>query len=426
MKHYKYLIIGNSAGGIGAMEAIRKIDKDGSMAVISDESHHTYGRPLISYYLANEIEFDKIFYRPFDFYEKNGIDSLLGKRVAHINFKQHSVTLGDGDEIEFEKLLLSTGGEPFVPFINGLEDHEFFTFITLDSALKIRDRLARGNVKTAVVLGGGLVGLKATEALIGRGIDVKVVELAERVLGPVMDDQASEMVRTVLTENGVEVLTGHTIAEVLGQNGKVNGVLLDNGVKIDCELLIVGIGVRPRIELVKDTPVETGRGIAVDKRMRTTVADIYACGDCAEVYDFIMDGFRLTPLWPTAHIGGRVAGSNMAGVEKEYVWGTGMNAVDFFGFPVISAGLLDPPEDEDMEVLIKLDLGTKTYKKFLIRDDHIVGMILLNEVDRAGVILGLMRDKVDVTSFKDDLLREDFGAAYLPRKIRDEINTMAV
>lgn len=426
MKHYKYLIVGNSAGGIGAMEAIRKIDKDGSMAVISDEPHHTYGRPLISYYLANEIEFDKIFYRPSGFYERNGIDALLGKRVAQINFEQHSVTLGDGDEIEFEKLLLSTGGEPFVPFINGLEDHEFFTFITLDSALKIRDRLARGNVKTAVVLGGGLVGLKATEALIGRGIDVKVVELAERVLGPVMDDQASEMIRTVLTENGVEVLTGHTIAEVLGQDGKVNGVLLDNGVKINCELLIVGIGVRPRVELVKDTPVETGRGIAVDKRMRTTVADIYACGDCAEVYDFIMDGFRLTPLWPTAHIGGRVAGSNMAGVEKEYVWGTGMNAVDFFGFPVISAGLLNPPEDEEMEVLIKLDLDTKTYKKFLIRDDHIVGMILLNEVDRAGVILGLMRDRVDITSFKDDLLREDFGAAYLPREIRDEINTVAV
>jgi NAD(P)H-nitrite reductase large subunit len=116
----------------------------------------------------------------------------------------------------------------------------------------------------------------------------------------------------------------------------------------------------------------------------------------------------------------------MAGVEKEYVWGTGMNAVDFFGFPIISAGLLNPPEGEEMEVLTKLDLDTKTYKKLLIRDENIVGMIALNEVDRAGVILGLMREKVDITSFKDDLLREDFGAAYLPREIRDEINAVAV
>ena len=426
MKHYKYLIIGNSAGGIGAIEAIRKIDKDGSMAVISDEIHHTYGRPLISYYLANEIEFDKIFYRPSDFYEKNSVDALLGKRVMRINFEQRFVTLGDGDEIEFEKLLLATGGEPFVPFINGLEDHEFFTFITLDSALKIRDRLARGNVKTAVVLGGGLVGLKATEALTERGVNVKVVELADRVLSPVLDDQASQLIRSVLEESGVEVLTGHTITEVVGDDSKVESVTLDSGVRIDCELLVVGIGVRPRVELVQDTPVETGRGIVVDKRMRTSVSDVYACGDCAEVYDFIMDGFRLTPLWPTAHIGGRVAGSNMAGVDKEYVWGTGMNAVDFFGFPVISAGLLNPPEDEEMEVLTKLDLDTKTYKKFLIRDKHIVGMVLLNEVDRAGVILGLMRDKVDVTSFKDNLLLKNFGAAYLPREIREEINTVAV
>lgn len=423
MKHYKYLIIGNSAGGIGAMEAIRQIDKDGSMAVISDEDHHTYGRPLISYYLANEIDYDKIFYRPSDFYEKNNIDALLGRRVMQINFDQHSVVLGNGEEIEFEKLLLATGGVPFVPFINGLEDHEFFTFITLDSALKIRDRLARGNVKTAVVLGGGLVGLKATEALVERGIKVEVVELADRILGPALDEQASSIVKSVLEEKGVEILAGRTITEVVGPDSKVESVVLDNGVRIDCQLLIVGIGVRPRIELVKDTPVQVGRGIEVDRRMRTSVPDIYACGDCAEVYDFIMDSFRLTPLWPTAHIGGRVAGSNMAGVEKEYVWGTGMNAVDFFGFPVISAGLLNPPEGEEMEVLVKLDLETKTYKKLLIRDDHIVGMIALNEVDRAGVILGLMRDMVDVTSFKDDLLREDFGAAYLPREIRDEINT---
>ena len=425
MNHYKYLIIGNSAGGVGAMEAIRKIDNDGSMAVISDEDFHTYGRPLISYYLANEIEFDKIFYRPADFYQKNNIDALLGRKVARINFHRRSVALDDGEEIGFEKLLLATGGQPFVPGIEGLGDHEFFTFITLDSALKIRDRLARGNIETAVVLGAGLVGLKAAEALVERGISVKIVELADRVLSPVLDDQASEIVRSAIAERGVEFRFGHTITKVVGKGMGIEGIILDNGERIDCDMLIVGIGVRPRTELVTDSPVKVGRGIIVDKYMKTSVQDIYSCGDCAEVYDFIIDSFRLTPLWPTAHIGGRVAGSNMAGVEKEYVWGTGMNAVDFFGYPVISAGLLNPPEGEEMEVLTRLELDTRTYKKFLIRDGRIVGMILLNEVDRAGVVLGLMRDKVDVAPFKDDLLREDFGAIHLPRKIREAINTAA-
>jgi len=439
MRNYKYLIIGNSAGGVGAMEAIREIDKDGPLAVISDEEHHVYSRPLISYYLADEIDYDKIFYRPLDFYEKKGIDPILGRKVLKIDFDQRSVVLDDGSNIGFEKLLLATGGEPFVPLIKGLENHEFFNFITLNDSVKIRERLARKNrgkgvgnrgegnrgIETAVVLGGGLIGLKAAEALTQRGIHVKVVELADRVLSPVLDEQGSAIIQGVMEEAGVEVITGHTIAEVTGQGTSVNSVILDSGEEIDCSLLIVAIGVRPRVELARDTQIQVNRGIVVDKLMQTSVPGIYACGDCAEVYDFITDGFRLTPLWPTAHVGGRVAGSNMAGVEKEYVWGTGMNAVDFFGFPVISAGLINPPDGEEMEILTRLDEDARIYRKFLIRDHRIAGMVFVNQVDRAGVALGLMREKTDITLFKDKLLRDDFGAIYLPRQIREEIN-MAV
>ncbi len=425
MRNYKYLIIGNSAGGVGAMEAIREIDKDGSLAVISDEEHHVYGRPLISYYLADEIDYDKIFYRPLDFYEKKGIDPILGRKALKIDFDQRSVALDDGSHIGFEKLLLATGGEPFVPPIKGLEDHEFFNFITLNDSVKIRERLARKNIETAVVLGGGLIGLKAAEALTQRGVHVKVVELADRVLSPVLDEQGSAIIQRVMEEERVEVITGHTIAEVTGQGTSVNCVILDNGEKIDCGLLIVAIGVRPRVELARDTQIQVRRGIVVDKLMQTSVPGVYACGDCAEVYDFITDGFRLTPLWPTAHVGGRVAGANMAGVEKEYVWGTGMNAVDFFGFPVISAGLINPPDGEEMEILTRLDEDARTYRKFLIRDQRIAGMVFVNQVDRAGVALGLMREKTDITPFKDKLLRDDFGVIYLPRQIREEINMAA-
>jgi NAD(P)H-nitrite reductase large subunit len=425
MRNYKYMIIGNSAGGVGAMEAIREIDKDGSLAVISDEEHHVYGRPLISYYLADEIDYDKIFYRPLDFYEKKGIDPILGRKALKIDFDQRSVALDDGSNIGFERLLLATGGEPFVPPIKGLEDHEFFNFITLNDSVKIRERLARKNIETAVVLGGGLIGLKAAEALTQRGIQVKVVELADRVLSPVLDEQGSAIIQRVMEEEGVEVITGRTIAEVTGQGTSVNSVILDSGEKVDCGLLIVAIGVRPRVELARDTQIQVRRGIVVDKLMQTSVPGVYACGDCAEVYDFITDGFRLTPLWPTAHVGGRVAGANMAGVEKEYVWGTGMNAVDFFGFPVISAGLINPPDGEEMEVLTRLDEDARIYRKFLIRDRRIAGMVFVNQVDRAGVALGLMREKTDITLFKDKLLRDDFGAIYLPRELREEIN-MAV
>jgi len=420
MNSYKYLIIGNSASGIGAVEAIRKVDKEGTIAIVSDEEYHTYSRPLISYFLANEIAYDKMFYRRSDFYEKKKVNAILGKKVVKIDFDKNAVVLNDESQIGYEKLLLATGGEPFVPKIAGMETYEYSTFTTLNDALKIRDKIEKENVKNVVILGGGLIGLKAAEGLEARGVNITVVELANRILSPVLDDQAASLIQKVLEQQGINVMPNHTISEIIGENGKVNGVLLDKGERIDCEMVIVAIGVRPRIELAKDTPIKLNRGIVVDKNMRTTVPNIYACGDCAEVYDFILDNFRLTPLWPTAHVGGRIAGFNMAGESKEYVWGTGMNSVDFFGFPVISAGLINPPEGQEMEILTKYDPDKMIYKKFIINDKHIVGMIFVNEVDRAGVILGIMRDKVDITPFRNELLLEDFGPIYLPKTLRQE------
>ena len=426
MNRYKYLIIGNSAGGIGAVEAIRKVDNEGTIAVLSDESYHTYSRPLISYFLADEIAYDKMFYRRSDFYEKKKVQAILGKKAVKIDFDNKAIVLEDGSQVGFESLLLATGGEPSVPKIAGMEVYDYSTFTTLNDALKLRDKLDNGSIKNAVILGGGLIGLKAAEGLFARGVDITVVEFANRVLSPVLDEIAAGLIQKVIEQKGVKVMPNHTIAEIVGENGKVNGVILDKGERIDCDTVIVAIGVRPRIELVKDTPIKINRGIVVDKNMRTTVPNIYACGDCAEVYDFILDNYRLTPLWPTAHVGGRIAGFNMAGVEKEYVWGTGMNSVDFFGFPVISAGFINPPEGQEMEILIKNDPEKMIYKKFLIKDNRIVGMIFVNEVDRAGVILGLMRDKVDITPFKNEIMLEDFGQIYIPENLRRESSALEV
>ena len=430
MNRYKYLIIGNSAGGIGAVEAIRKVDTEGTIAIISDEEYHTYSRPLISYFLAGEIAYDKMFYRRSDFYEKRKVDTILNKKAVKIDFDKNAVIMDDDSLIGYEKLLLATGGEPFVPKIAGMETYEYSTFTTLKDALKIKDKVEKEGVKNVAILGGGLIGLKAAEGLVGmprsavqrknRGLNVTVVELANRILSPVLDEQAAGLIQKVLEQKGLNVLPNHTISEIVGENGKVTGVLLDKGERIECEMVIVAIGVRPRIDLAKDTPIKLNRGIIVDKHMRTTVPNIYSCGDCAEVYDFILDNYRLTPLWPTAHVGGRIAGFNMAGIDKEYVWGTGMNSVDFFGFPVISAGFINPPEGQEMEVLIKFDPNKMIYKKFLIKDNRIVGMIFVNEVDRAGVILGLMRDKADITPFKSEILLEDFGLIYLPNALRQE------
>lgn len=153
--------------------------------------------------------------------------------------------------------------------------------------------------------------------------------------------------------------------------------------------------------------------------METSVKDVYACGDCAEIYDFIFGANRVLPLWPTAYVGGRIAGFNMCGTEREYNLATSMNAMHFFDYYIINAGLNVPNDSDEFEILKKLDNGN--YRKFAIKDGRIAGFIIAGEVGRAGIFLKLMRESVDVTSFKEKLLKDDFSYLDIPEPLRWEL-----
>lgn len=416
---YKYLIVGNSAGGLGAAEAIRKVDPTGTLAIVTEEECHVYSRALIPFYLSDRIPFEHLFIRPPDFYQKKNITLILG-RAGGIDTKNKEVVLENGDGISYGKLLIATGGKPFIPKIAGSDKDGTFTFTGLQDAHRIKGKLQSGKVKKVAVLGGGLIGLLAAEALRSKGIGVTVIELAGRILSPVLDEAASDIVDKKFKENGVEIITGHTIKEVSGQKNrkKVSGVALDSGEKISCDMVIIAIGVVPRTEITKHTDIKVNRGIAVDSRMETSVPGIFACGDCAEVYDFAFGTARLTPLWPNAYVGGMIAGYNMAGMKREYDWGTAMSAMHFFGFPVISAGLVNPPTGQAEKFEILATRNGDNYKKLVLKDDIIVGMVLAGRIERAGIILDLMRRKVETDAFKNLLLDDEFGLACVPEKLR--------
>lgn len=425
MNKYRYVIIGNSAGGIGAVEAIREVDKANKIAVISDEPYSTYSRPLISYLLAEKVKFDDIYLRKPNFYEDNSVTTFFGTQATNIDFNEKKVALENDIELNYEKLLLATGGTPFVPDMPGLDKTGVFRgFNTLDTAFELQKAIANKKKGRAVILGGGLIGLKAAEALRMKGIEVIVVELLDRLMPLVIDQPASQWVETVLENQGIKIITGNTISEINGKisnPNEVGGVILKDGSTIRCDIVVIAIGVRPRIELVRESEVKVKRGILVNKKMETSVPDVFACGDCAEVYDFIMDSFRLTPLWPTAFVGGRIAGFNMAGDCKEYHWGTSMNSTTFFGFPIISAGIINLSEEEKSDYEILSQNTESFYKSIILKDNKIMGFVLANEIDRAGIFLGLMRNKIDVSEFKDDLLSEDFGLIHLSDQVRNDL-----
>jgi NAD(P)H-nitrite reductase large subunit len=408
----EYLIIGNSAGGIGAAEAIRETDKKNSITIVSDEPYPAYSRPLISEYLACERNVDEMLFRPADFYHQNKIDLMLGQDVKSLDLPRRLVELNSGEKIRWKKLLLATGGIPIVPKMKGTNKKGVFKFLTLDDAKTINNYLK--DYSRAVVIGGGLIGVSVSEALTKRGVTVTIIEMKDRVLNTILDERASAIAEEMLTGAGIRVIVNNTVSEVIGETA-VEGVVLDSGETIPCDLVVIAIGVLPRTELVQGTEIKVNRGIVVDRYMATSYPDVYSCGDVSEAYDFILGTNRLTPIWPNAYIGGRVAGFNMAGVKKEYLGGTAMNSVNYFGLDITTAGIVNPLDGSNYEVITRDKDGI--YQKVMLDNGLIAGMVFVKDIEKSGIIFGLMRDKVDVSDFKQVLLTDDFGLAYLPQEL---------
>lgn len=412
----KYLIIGNSAGGIGAAEAIREVDKIGSITIAGEEPYAAYSRPLISKYVAGEYTPEAMRIRSEKFYEINHIDVVLGHKAYKLDTANKTATLDDGTEIVYSKLLLAPGGKPIIPRMEGMGKAGIFNFLNLADAKKVEEYLPE--VRRAVVIGGGLIGISATEALVKRGIKVTVVEMKNYPLNTILDEPAGRIAEFAIKKYGVNIMTGRTVAKIMGED-RVTGVVFDDGHEMVCDMVVVAVGVFPRVELAQAAGITVNRGIVVDNHMMTSVPDVYACGDASEAFDYVYGSGRLSPVWPNAYIGGRVAGYNMAGLPTRYRGGTAMNSLNYFGLEMATAGMASPPSPEGYEVL--KSEGAGTYRKLVINaEDKLVGMIFMGDIDKAGVYFGLMRDRIPVTAFKKKLLADDFGLAILPKEIIEE------
>lgn len=414
----RHLIVGNSVGCIGAIEALRQVDASGPIQVVSDEPYPAYSRPQIAGYLAGELGIEQALYRPRSFYPDYGVELLLNRTVTKVDPETKTAQLSDGRELAWDKCLLATGGVPIVSPVKGLGPGGYFTFTKMQDAQVLKDRLSV--IRQAVVVGGGLIGLSVTEALVKAGVKASIVELAPQILGRALDSTISAKAQSVMESRGVRILTHCSVTEVRPKEGKpeVGLAILSNGVELEYDVLVMAIGVRPRVDLASAAGLRVNRGILVDDHMQSTIPDVYACGDVAEAYDFLANEARLTPIWPNAYLGGRVAGLNMAGQDTLYEGGTAMNALHSFGYPILSAGIVSPPDDGDYQVLTVQTSDGRGHKKIVLLDGRIVGFIFAGDIDRAGVVYGLMKERVDVSEFAGKLLTEDGGLISLPKSYR--------
>ena len=423
----KYVVVGASAAGIGAVEAIREIDQTGTITIISDETCAHYSRPMISDLVSGKADIQKMKCRSDEFWKENNIEAVTGKKATAINLTEKTVQLDSGEKIAYEKLLIATGGKPFVPKMEGSDKDGVFTFTTMADAQRLSAKIDSVNAKAAVVIGAGLIGISVTEALMKRGLKVTMVELQEKILSLLLDAKGSDLVEGVIRKAGVNVVTGQSVQKIVGKpdnEGAVGGVILTKGDQLSCDLVIVAIGVVPRTELVAGTAVKINRGIVVDNMMQTTVSDVYASGDVAETYDFIMNQNRLLPLWPLAVLEGQVAGYNMAGKTTAYMGGTNMSSLKYFGIPIVSIGLANSKEDPALEVLIKEDAEQNVYKKLVLKNNVIVGLTLVNSIERAGILFYLMKNAINVKKFKQKLLEDDFSWATLPTGLQRKMSVV--
>jgi NAD(P)H-nitrite reductase large subunit len=415
----KYVIIGASAAAIGAVEAIREVDPVGTMTVISEEECPQYSRPMISDFVGGKATFQRMMCREDDFWKQNNVEALTGRTAISLNLAGKSVALDNGDKVQYEKLLIATGGKPFVPKMEGSDKEGVFTFTKIADAERLAEKLE--TARNIVVIGAGLIGVSVTEALVKRGLKVTLVELQDKILSLLLDAKGSDIVENVIRNDGVTIVTGQSVQRIVGKpddDRAVGGVVLTKGEQVSCDAVIVAIGVVPRTELVAGTEIKLNRGIVVDNYMQTNVPDVYASGDVAEAYDFTLNQNRLLPLWPLAVAEGKVAGYNMAGKTTEYSGGTNMSALKYFGIPVVSIGIANPKEETAYEILVKHDPEKNLYKKIVLKDNVIVGITLVNDVERAGTLFHLMKNRVNVKKFKKSLVSEDFGLAMLPASLR--------
>ncbi|MBN1401072.1 MAG: NAD(P)/FAD-dependent oxidoreductase [Anaerolineae bacterium] len=442
----RVIIIGNSATAVGAVESIRQYDQCAEILIFSEEPHGIYSRPLLDHFLAGEVDQKRVLYRTADFYTKHNVQPILGTRVTAIDPEAHTIAAETVDRAEapklyrYDKLLIATGGAPIVPRVPGVDMPGVYTFTRYDEVKRIHDDIAAGLVERAVVVGGGMIGLKATDALMKRGMRVTLLELAPRILSAAMDETGSRMLAELLTAAGVQVLTENTISEIGASDGaRIAQVTLRDGQVIPCQMLVFGIGVRPNASLAEAAGLQVNRGIVVDEYMRasravqpgallgsisTSELDIYAAGDVAEAYDLVVDLNRTVAIWPNAYRQGAIAGAHMVGVERPDAGGVAMNAVEVCGVTGMSIGNGNV-DGNGFDVLVDLDEHRRHYKRLVIQSNHLVGAILIGNVSRAGIYTGLIRNRVDISGVRGALLSEHLGLLSLPDEYRKHLVTGA-
>jgi 3-phenylpropionate/trans-cinnamate dioxygenase ferredoxin reductase subunit len=276
------VIVGAGQAAAQAIEILRRRGFGGRITLVGDEPWLPYQRPPLSKkYLAGEMERERLFVRPAEYYRTHAVDLRLGRRVEDISRSEQCVALDDGSRVSYDSLLLATGCRPRALAVAGANLQGVFSIRNIADVERMREYIAPG--KRLVIVGGGYIGLELAATLSGLGLEVTILELADRVMGRVVDPVVSEFFAREHAQRGVRIICNARVRELHASPGSctVGAVITEDGARYSADLVVVGVGVVPADELAASAGLECERGIQVDDRCRTSDAMIFAAGDCA-------------------------------------------------------------------------------------------------------------------------------------------------
>ncbi len=398
MAKTRQVIIGNSAAGLNAAKAIRSRDSVCQVTMISAESCLAYSPVLLPYYLSGKIRKQGLFIADREFHRQNEIELLLGNEVTSIDVDRQIVVLSDGTVVQYDNLLVATGGSPKTLNVPGGDMATVMTLRTVDDAERIL-KVSR-NARDILICGAGLASLEVANALRRKDRRVLVMAKSPQILSRNADLECASIMQREIEKAGVTFLLESDVSEITKHDGRLHVETDCNG-SMTVDLVVVGKGVNPNVQFLQGTKIGIDRGILVNERMQTSVANVYAAGDVAQARQLLTDDY-VVATWPSACFEGRIAGLNMAGQAAVLPPQVGYNIAPIFGRTAafMGEGRATSPA---VETVKSHNERKGVYRKFVLKDNRIIGAILLDSVRDVGTILNLIAKRVDVSHFKDQL-----------------------
>ena len=398
----KIIIIGAGPTGVTVAEMVRTFDRQAQLTMITDEPYPPYSPPARADHFIHGS--DLHLWRPADWAEQTSVEYRSGVRVEAIQPEAHRILLAGGEQLDYDRLVLSTGARLYAP-LAGADLPGIYNFKSLSAAENLVGKVRSGQAKSALIVGAGFIGMEIALLLRELGVEVTQIEMLDQVMATMLDAETAALALDLMRSHGVDVRL-KTKAEAFVGNGRVNGVRLVSGEVLNADLLIAATGVKPNLDLLEGSGIDHHWGIRVDGHLQTNAPDVFAAGDCVETPDRLTGETYVHAIFPNAIEQGRVVGMNLAGYPVDYEGAERMNSLKHLGLPIMAAG------EKQGDIILREQQGS-TLRTIYLQGNHLVGFQLVGDIHAAGVLHALMTQKSDVSNLQSHLLDPNFGEGML-------------